>query len=65
MYKVTIVFPTHSMDYENVDEEDVCNLNKNFRKKAVYIFPAKNRTYTIDFSKVLFISFDPIKQGEK
>lgn len=42
------------------DEFFACELNKNFKKKAVFIIHGEPLGYTVNFSKVLYIEFEKL-----
>lgn len=70
-YKATIQFPSHCIVIHRVTEEAVYMINKKFRKRRVGIFCMTNKDFTksdmdftIDFSKVIFVTFEKVKDGE-
>ena len=63
-WNVEVHFPTQVITMK-CNEEFACTLNKFFKKRKVLISRAVNSTYTIDFSKVMFIKFVEITEADQ
>lgn len=61
LWNVKIQLPDYWVCFDRIDESTCISINRHFKKRSVHIIKFQNRTMSIDFSKVLYIEFNPVE----